>query len=300
MPASWAIQGGRIIPSGTVFFSIGFSLATPSASIPSGTGLSTTTPYNGDGHYRIEEGNLLINGKAESALTANLSSNFIIRNTNTRYLLTQVGPTASYLFEVINSTTSSGYSGVNTIYIRAISNSTGAVVALPNVSTQVFSTSFPILPAASLPPYYVLGSYLFGPELSLSDTYFDNTITPKPNLTDLSFTNLSISIPPGSDYTVVLQGWNLTRTKLNRGSFNSVTFNDCNCNAVDFSGSLLSNLSFKITFTSENAAIPNIATLRNAKFTNCGTISNLEITGFDNGSNTLNQMNNSPSKTCHV
>ena len=286
LSSSWAIQGGRIVPSGTVFFSLSFTLAAPSASIPSGTGLSTTTPYSGYGHYRITEGNLLINGKVESALNANLtSSNFIIRNTNTRYLLTQVGPTATYIFELINSTTSTGYSGVNTIYIRGINNSTGAVVALPNIDTlQRFSTSYLIVSAASLPPYYVRGSYLFGPGLNLRGTYFDNTISPKPDLTDLSFVRLSI----GSD--AIIQGWNFTRTKLNSCSFNSVMFNDCKCDDVDFSGSSLSNLSFKITFTSVNAAIPNIATLRNAKFTNCGTIPNLEITGFDNGSNELNQM----------
>ena len=102
LSSSSAIQGGRIVPSGTVFFSIEFTLAYPSASVPSGTGLSTTTPYSGDGHYRIAEGNLLINGKVESALSENLSSNFIIRSTNTRYLLTQVGPAATYLFELIN------------------------------------------------------------------------------------------------------------------------------------------------------------------------------------------------------
>jgi uncharacterized protein YjbI with pentapeptide repeats len=288
LSSSWAIQGGRIVPSGSVYFSIEFTLASPSASVPSGTGLSTTTPYpySGDGHYRIAEGNLLINGKVESALSANLLSNFIVRNTNDRYLLTQVGPTATYLFELINAPTSTGYS-VNTMYIRAINNSTGLVVALPNLSTpQTFSTSFQIISAATLPPYYVRGSYLFGPGLSLSNTYFDNTISPKPDLTDLTFTNLSIS--PRAE--VALQGWNFTRTKLNSGSFNSVMFNDCNCNSVDFSGSRVSNVSFKITFTSENAAIPNIATLRNAKFTNCGSIPNLEFSGFDNGSTALNQM----------
>ena len=280
LSASWAIRGGQIVPSGAVFFSIGFTLASPSASIPSGTGLSTTTPYSGDGHYRIAEGNLLINGKVESALTANLSSNFIVRSMNTRYLLTQVGPTATYLFELINSN--------NTMYIRGINNTTGIVVALPNIATpQNFSTSFQIISAATQPPYYVRGSYLFGPGLNLSNTYFDNTIAPKPDLTDLSFTNLSIS--PRTEATA-LQGWNFTRTKLNSGSFSSVTFNDCNFNAVDFSGSRISNLSFKITFTSENAAILNIATLRNAKFTNCGSIPNIEFSGFDNGSTALNQM----------
>jgi uncharacterized protein YjbI with pentapeptide repeats len=280
LSASWAIQGGRIIPSGAVYFSIKFTLASPSASVPSGTGLSTTTPYSGDGHYRIDEGNLLINDKVESALSANLSSNFIVRSMNTRYLLTQVGPTATYLFELINSN--------NTMYIRGIDNASGTVVALPNIATsQNFSTSFQIISAATPPPYYVRGSYLFGPGLSLSDTYFDNTIAPKPDLTDLSFTNLSIS--PRTEATA-LQGWNFTRTKLNSGFFNSVTFNDCNFNAVDFSGSRISNLSFKITFTSENAAIPNIATLRNAKFTNCGSIPNIEFSGFDNGSTALNQM----------
>ena len=287
LSSSWAIQGGRIVPSGTVFFSITFTLASPSASVPSGTGLSTTTPYNGDGHYRITEGTLFVNGKAESALTANLSSNFIVRGTNVRYLLTQVGPTATYLFELINSTTSAGYNGINTIYIRAINNSTGAVVALPNINTpQTFSVAFPLVTPAS--PFVVRGSYLFGPGLSLRGTYFDNTVTPKPDLTDLSFTNLLIgSITPEA---VIIQGWNFTRTKLYNGIFNSVNFNDCNCNAVDFSGSSLSNISFKITFTSQNAAIPNIATLRNAKFTNCGTIRNIEFSGFDNGSTALNQM----------
>ena len=285
LSSSWAIQGGRIVPSDTVFFSIQFILATPSASIPSGTGLSTTTPYSGDGHYRIAEQKLWINNKVESGLSANLSSNFILRSTNTRYLLRQVGPYATYLFELINSTTSTGYSGVNTIYIRGINSSTGEVVALPNISeAQVFSTAFPIVTPTL--PFVIRGSYLFGPGLSLSNTYFDNDISPKPDLSDLSFTNLYI-LPRDP---IVLQGWNLTRTKLNGGAFDAVTFNDCNCNEVDFSGSSLNNISFKITFTSENAAIPNIATLKNAKFTKCGTIDNIQINGFDNGSNVLNQM----------
>ena len=87
---TWKIQGGRIVESGTIYFSLRFTLASPSATIPTGTNLSTTTPP-GDGHYRIAEGGLKINGRVETAVNANLSSNFIARAVNTRYFLSVIG-----------------------------------------------------------------------------------------------------------------------------------------------------------------------------------------------------------------
>jgi len=191
--STWKIQGGKIVESGTVYFSLSFVLASPSFALPSGTGLSTSTP-SGDGHYRMDEGNLYINGKVESALSANLSTNFIVRSTNTRYALVEVGPNAKYTFELINSTTSTGYSGTNTMYIRGIKTATNTVTRLRNISrTQTFSVSYQILSAVVPLPYQVSGSYLFGPNMSLAGTYFDNTINPKPVLTDASFINLSLS-----------------------------------------------------------------------------------------------------------
>ena len=193
--AAWKIQGGSIVATGTIYFSITFTLASPSFTLPSGTGLTTSSPNPvGDGHYRINEGSLLINGKVESALTANQVSNFIVRATNTRYQLIEVGPSAKYTFELINSTASTGYSGVNTMYIRGIKTATNAVTRLRNISrSQTFAVSFQILNASVQSPYVLRGSYLFGPGLNLGGTYFDNNLNPKPDLTDLSFNSLSLS-----------------------------------------------------------------------------------------------------------
>ena len=191
--ADWKIQGGSIVATGTIYISIEFRLALPSFTLPSGTGLTTSSPNPvGDGHYRIDEESLLINGKVESS--TNLTSNFIVRSTNTRYQLIEVGPSAKYTFELINSTTSTGYSGVNTMYIRGIKTATNTITRLRNIRrSQTFAVSFQILNASVQLPYVLRGSYLFGPGLRLGGTYFNNSLNPKPDLTDLILNNLSLS-----------------------------------------------------------------------------------------------------------
>ena len=247
--SSWEIKGGKIVASGTVYFSLFFNLETPSNTIPSGDG------------YKIVTNGLMVNGVIESATPT--SNNFIIKNTDTRYQITQVGPGALYIFELIHR------SSDNRIYIRGINASTNTVIALPNTESNTFAASykFETLPIGPGPSGYVIsGSYLFGSNMNLAGTYFDNAVNPKPDLTGLTLNNIFFPVTG-----TTINGWNLSNTKFNNGTFVNVFFSDCNCSSTDFSGSTLDNASFKITYTSKNVALTNIATLQNAKFTNYTT-----------------------------
>ena len=268
----------NIIIGSPTFFAITFMLAAPSATIP-------TTPTLGGnaGYYDISENTFLVNGRPE---TSTIASNLLVKDVDAEYVLTQVGitPTPLYKFSIyLNSTNSK-------IYVRGINISTSATIALPNVNyAQTFAVSYILTTPIS--PDRLLGAYLFGPNMSLDGVYFDNSITPKPNLTDLSFVNLTLSNSSNSQL-VVLEGWNFTRALLHGGIFNNITFRDCICNATDFSGSNLNSSSFAISYDSAPSATatPNTATLQNAKFTNA-RIDNLTIAGYNNSATvTANQM----------
>ena len=106
-------------------------------------------------------------------------------------------------------------------------------------------------------PYKILGPYIFGPNMSMDGVYFDNAIYPKPDLTDLSFVNLTLSNGGTSTSSqLVLQGWNFTNTILHRGNFSNIAFQDCICNATDFSGSNISDSAFLRTVTVVNPPPP--------------------------------------------
>ena len=283
LDAVWSIVGGQILATGAIYFALSFTLAAPSATIPA----SPTLPASGGvaGYYAIGSGMLMINGRAETAVVANIANNLVVKAANTEYVLTQTGtsPTPSYKFSLyLNSADS-------TLYVLARSISTAAIVALPNVaSSQTFAVTYAIPTPPN--PYKLIGSYLFGPNMSMEGTYFNNFIVPKPDLTDMSFVNLTLAITTQSAQ-IALQGWNLTRTKLNSGNLRNILFQDCVCNATDFSGSNLSSSTFQISYDSGGVdAIPNTATLRDAKFTNA-VVSTLAITGYNNSSTVpANQM----------
>ena len=272
---TWAIQSGQIVASGTILFAITFTLAS-----------STTITLGGAaGYYEITANSLLINGRAE---TTTVSTNIIVKATNTStYILTQTGitPAPAYKFTLyLNSAN-------NTFYVQARDIATNAITTLPYYAAtpQTFAVAF--LVTAPLSPYRLLGSYIFGPNMSLDGVYFDNTINPKPDLTGLTFDNLTLSSTTISTQ-LVLNGWNFTNARLNSGSFSKIMFQDCICNATDFSGSNLSSSSFMISYDSSPSATatPNTATLRNAKFTNA-RIDNLAIAGYNNSATVAaNQM----------
>jgi len=274
IPNTYTIQSGQIVESGTIVFSIRFTLVSPSATIPTSPSLGGST-----GYYAVTANSFLVNGRPE---TSTVASNLIVKVVNTEYVLTQIGttPTPTYMFSVFLN------SADNKIYVRGKNISNNATVALPDYPVpQSFAVAF--LVTAPISPYKLLGSYIFGPNMSLA--YFDNTINPKPDLTDLSFVNLSLA--PTSRDKLVLKGWNFTRATLNTGNFRNISFQDCICNATDFSGSSLSTSSFVISYDSAISAMPNTATMLNTKFTNA-SISDLTIGGFNNNASVAaNQMN---------
>jgi len=193
--STWEIKSGQILETGTIFFAMSFTLASPYTVVSMG---------GQTGYYMVTADTLLINGRPETSTTA---SNLLVKAVNTEYVLTQVGitPTPIYKFSIyLNSANSM-------LYVRAKLISNDAIAALSNIDIpQLFSVSFlitnPIL------PFRLNGSYIFGPNMNLNGVYFDNNISPKPDLTDLSFVNLLLSSTSGP---FVLRGWNFTRTKLN-------------------------------------------------------------------------------------
>jgi len=274
---AYAIQSGQILKTGTISFAITFTLVSPSATLP------TSPTLGGNTGYYVANA-FLVNGRPE---TSTVSSNLIVKALNTEYILTQAGitPTPTYKFAIYLSSADSK------IYVRGLNISTNATVVLPNVTAeQTFAVIFVVPNPIS--PFQLIGSYLFGPNMTMAGVYFDNTINPKPDLSDLSFVNLTLA--SNSRYTtsqLVLQGWNFTNAKLNTGNFSNILFQDCICNATDFSGSNLSKSSFVISYDSAISAVPNTATMLNTKFTNA-TIDNLTIAGFNNNASvSANQMN---------
>ena len=186
--SNYEIKGGRIVQEGTVFLSLTFYLESPEI-IPD-SGINTTTPYNGDGHYKVVNDGLAINGRIETA--GKMETNLIIKTLNVRYQITQVGPGAKYMFEVIVARTYSQGIYFNQMYIRGINTTTNTITTLPNtLDQQTFAVAYKLdLP---LPVGYVInGSYLFGPNMNLSGTYFDNTVNPKPDLSNLP-SNLTLN-----------------------------------------------------------------------------------------------------------
>jgi len=293
--SSWEIKGGKIVASGSVFFSLAFVLENPSTTLPSNTGLSTVSPhpYVGDGHYSIVNDSLTINGRIETATAANMAANNILFKNSDRYDIAEVIAVSEsqylYLFQVIYKSSESKF------YVRRINTSTNEITA---INDRAISSVVSYKIATPLPSgYYLRGSYLFGSNMVLS--YFDNTISPKPDLSNIDFNTITFLNTGGdsglystsTNNNTIIKGWILSGTKFINGTFQGICFSDCNCNATDFSGSNLNNTSFKITYTSKNVALSNIATLQNAKFTNC-QIDNLTITGYDDDPSTpLNQMN---------
>ena len=262
--STWAIQSGRIVASGTILFALTFTMASA----------STISLGGSAGYYEITANTLLINGRAE---TTNVSTNIVVKAANnSAYVLTQTGitPAPAYKFTLyLNSTN-------NTFYVQARDILTNAITTLPYYAAvaQTFAVAFLVPEPVS--PYRLLGSYIFGPDMSLDGVYFDNSINPKPDLTDLSFVNLRLSSSTEINQ-ITLNGWNLTRARLNSGSFRNILFQNCICNATDFSGSTLTSSSFAISYDSATSAVPNTATLQNAKFTNA-SISGLAIAGYNN------------------
>ena len=273
---TYSIQSGQILKTGTISFAITFTLVSPSATLP-----TTPTLGGNTGYYQVVANAFLVNGRPE---TSTVASNLIVKAEDTEYVLTQTGvtPTPTYKFSVYLSSTNSK------IYVRGLNISTNATVALPNVTAeQTFAVIF-VVPTP-ISPFQLIGSYIFGPNISMAGVYFDNTISPKPDLTDLTFVNLTLA--SNSRSQLVLQGWNFTRSQLHGGNFGNISFQDCICNATDFSGSNLSNSSFVISYDSAISAVPNTATMLNTKFTNA-TINNLTLAGFNNNASvSANQMN---------
>ena len=267
---TYAIRSGQIVKTGTILFAITFTMASSSSATLNGVA----------GYYEITANSLLINGRAE---TENVSTNIIVKAVNTEYMLIQSGITPMYKFTLFMS------SANNIFHVQARDIVTNAIITLPYYAAipQTFSVSF--LVTTPISPYKILGSYIFGPNMSLAGVYFDNNINPKPDLTDLSFVNLTLD--NNNTSKTVLQGWNFTRASLNSGNFSNILFQDCICNATDFSGSNLSNSSFTINYDSAISAVPNTATMVNTKFTNA-IVTNLTITGYNNNTSvSANQMN---------
>ena len=209
LDAVWSIVGGQILATGAIYFALKFTLAAPSATIP----VSPTLPASGGvaGYYAIGSGMLMINGRAETAVVANISNNLVVKAADTEYVIKQTGidPSPSYTFTLyLNSANS-------TLYVLARNIASAVIVPLPNVvSSQTFAVTYPIPVPNPATPFKLIGAYLFGPNMSLDGVYFNNSIVPKPDLTDLSFVNLTLANSSQQTQST-LQGWNLTRTKLN-------------------------------------------------------------------------------------
>ena len=263
---TWEIKSGQIVASGTILFAITFTLAS-----------SSTITLDAAGYYDITANSLLINGRAE---TTNVSTNIIVKAANTSTnALTQTGvtPTPAYKFTLYLRSSN------NTFYVQARDIASNAITTLPYYAAtpQTYAVTF-LVPTPLPTPCVLNGSYIFGPNMSLDGVYFDNTISPKPDLTDLSFVNLTLTNSTIATQ-IVLNGWNFTRARLNSGTFSKIMFQDCICNATDFTDSNFGSSSFTISYDSSPgaSAVPNTATLRNANFTNA-RIDNLEIAGYNN------------------
>ena len=271
--STWEIQSGQIVASGTILFALTFTMA--SASPVTLGGLAGN-------YYEVTANSLRINDRAE---TPSVSTNIVVKALNTTYVPIQTGLAPTYKFALYLQSSN------NTFYVQARDIGTNAVMTLPYAATpQTFAVSF-LVDTTSLPTgFHSKGSYIFGPNMSLDGMYFDNTINPKPDLTGLILDNLTLSNSTATSQ-IVLSGWNLTSTKLNSGIFRNIMFQDCICNATDFSGSSLDSSSFTISYDSAVSATPNTATLQNAKFTNA-SIFGLTIAGYNNSATVAaNQMN---------